>query len=179
MARRQTAARRYAEAAFEIARQDGTIDRWESDLRTMRDSFNAQLERVAEDPGIEQGDKERVMGEAFRDVSPEALNLVMLLVQRRLVRGIGSLVERFEELARRERGVTLAEVRTALQLDDAQRDAVMSRLRELTGNRVEIREIVDESLIGGIAVRIGDVLYDSSVRGRLERLRERLAGVAA
>ncbi len=179
MARRQTAARRYAEAAFEIARQDGTLDRWESDLRTVRDSFNDELERVAEDPAIQQPDKERVFRDAFPGVSPEALNLVLLLVRRRLVRGIGPLVERFEELVRRERGVTLADVRTAMPLDDAQRDAIEARLRELTGDKVEVREEIDESLIGGISVRIGDTLYDSSVRGRLERLRERLAGLAA
>ena len=179
MARRQTAARRYAEAAFEIARQDGTLDRWASDLRAVRDRFSDDLQRVAEDPGIPATDRERTLREVFADVSPEATNLVMLLVQRRLLRGIDPLVERFEELVRRERGVSLAEVRTALPLDDAQRDAIAARLRELTGNSVEIREAVDESLIGGITVRIGDRLYDSSVRGRLERLRERLAGLAA
>ena len=179
MARRQTAARRYAEAAFEIARQDGALDRWTADLRAVRDRFTDDLQRYAENPAVPQDEKERTLHEAFADVSPEAVNLVMLLVQRRLLRGIGALVERFEELVRREQGVTLAEVRAALPLDEAQRAAIATRLRELTGNRVEIREIVDESLIGGITVRIGDVLYDSSVRGRLERLRERLASLAA
>jgi F-type H+-transporting ATPase subunit delta len=70
--------------------------------------------------------------------------------------------------------VALAEVRTALPLDDEQRAAVSARLAELTGGQVEINEVVDEALIGGIAVRIGDLLYDASVRSRLERLRARL-----
>jgi F-type H+-transporting ATPase subunit delta len=87
------------------------------------------------------------------------------------------MVEHFATLLRRERGVSLAEVRTALPLDEEQRDAVTERLHQLTGDEIEINELVDESLIGGITVRIGDRLYDASVRSRLERLRARLTAV--
>jgi F-type H+-transporting ATPase subunit delta len=87
------------------------------------------------------------------------------------------MIRHFGELLRRERGIVLAEVRTALPLDDAQRGSVEDRLAELTGEKVEMNEVVDEALIGGIAVRIGDRLYDASVRNRLERLRARLTTV--
>jgi F-type H+-transporting ATPase subunit delta len=90
------------------------------------------------------------------------------------------MVEHFGELLRRERGIALAEVRTALPLDEAQRDELAARLTQLAGEqveRVEMNQIVDESLIGGISVRIGDRLYDASVRNRLERLRGRLTAV--
>ena len=68
-------------------------------------------------------------------------------------------------------------MRTALPLDDGQRAEIAARLRALTGAEVEINETVDPDLIGGIAVRIGDRLYDASVRSRLERLRARLTTV--
>jgi F-type H+-transporting ATPase subunit delta len=87
------------------------------------------------------------------------------------------MVERFGELVRRERGISLAEVRTALPLETEQRAAIAERLRTLTGDRIEMHEVVDESLIGGLSVRIGDRLYDASVRSRLERLRARLTAV--
>jgi F-type H+-transporting ATPase subunit delta len=87
------------------------------------------------------------------------------------------MVDHFASLVRRDRGISLAEVRTALPLDDVQRTAVTERLHELTGDEIEINEVVDESLIGGITVRIGDRLYDASVRNRLERLRARLTAV--
>ena len=90
---------------------------------------------------------------------------------------IGRMVDHFGSLVRRDRGISLAEVCTALVLDDSQRTAVMERLHELTGDEIEISEVVDESLIGGITVRIGDRLYDASVRSRLERLRARLTAV--
>ena len=90
------------------------------------------------------------------DVAPEALNLVLLMVRRGRPRAIGRMVEHFRELLRRHRGISLAEVRTALPLDETQRVAVIDRLHELTGDEIEINEVVDESLIGGITVRIGD-----------------------
>jgi F-type H+-transporting ATPase subunit delta len=68
-------------------------------------------------------------------------------------------------------------VRTALPLDDGQRAELVSRLRTLTESEVEVDETVDPDLIGGIAVRIGDQLYDATVRSRLERLRARLTTV--
>ena len=178
MARRDTAARRYAEAALDIGRADGTLDRWERDLRRLSEALaDEQLRTLAEHPAVPYAEKERVIRRVAGDVSPEALNLVLLMVRRGRPRAIPRMVEHFANLLRRERGVSLAEVRTALPLDDSQREAVMDRLHELTGDEIEINEVVDESLIGGITVRIGDRLYDASVRSRLERLRTRLTAV--
>ena len=87
------------------------------------------------------------------------------------------MIAHFTELLRRHRGVALAQIQTALPLDDGQRADLVSRLRTLTGSQVEVDETVDPDLIGGIAVRIGDQLYDASVRSRLERLRARLTAV--
>jgi F-type H+-transporting ATPase subunit delta len=105
------------------------------------------------------------------------VSLVLLMIRRGRPGAIGRMVEHFAELVRRHRGVELAEVRTVLPMEDEQRDAVVERLHELTGNKIQINEVVDESLIGGITVRIGDRLYDASVRNRLERLRARLTAI--
>ncbi len=175
MARRDTAARRYAEAAFDIGRADRTLDAWELDLVKLRDALAVdELRTLVEHPAVAYGEKERVVRRVVGDVLPEALNLVLLMVRRGRPRAIGRMVDHFRELLRRDRGISLAEVRTALPLEESQRVAVMDRLHELTGDEIEINEVVDESLIGGITVRIGDRLYDASVRNRLERLRARL-----
>jgi F-type H+-transporting ATPase subunit delta len=179
MARRETAARRYAEAAFEIGRSDGTLDAWEADLASLRDLLaEPELRSLVEHPAVPFADKDRVVRKLAAAVTTaEALNLVLLMVRRGRPGAIGAMVDHFATLLRRHRGVALAEVRTALPLDEAQRTAVMDRLRELTGDEIEIDEVVDDRLIGGITVRIGDRLYDASVRNRLERLRARLTAV--
>jgi F-type H+-transporting ATPase subunit delta len=178
MARRDTAARRYAEAAFEIGRADRTLDAWERDLARLAEALHAEeLRSLVEHPAVPYADKERVLRRVVGGVAPEALNLVLLMVRRGRPGAIDRMVDHFARLVRRHRGISLAEVRTALPLDEQQRTAVIERLHQLTGDEIEINEVVDESLIGGITVRIGDRLYDASVRNRLERLRARLTAV--
>jgi F-type H+-transporting ATPase subunit delta len=179
MARRVTAARRYAEAAFEIGRADRTLDAWERDMATIGETMkHPELRRLLQHPAIPFAEKERVLRAVMgRGVAPAAVNLVLLMVRRGRPGAVEPMIARFSELLRRERGVALAQVRTALPLDGAQRAEVAARLRVLTGSQVEMDETVDPDLIGGIAVRIGDQLYDASVRSRLERLRARLTAV--
>jgi F-type H+-transporting ATPase subunit delta len=178
MARRDTAARRYAEAAFDIGRSDGTLDAWERDLRVLRDLLgDPDLRALVEHPAVAYADKERVVRRVAGQTTPEATNLVLLMVRRGRPGAIGPMVDHFAELLRRHRGISLAEVRTALPLEEGQRTAVLERLHEITGDEIEINERVDEALIGGITVRIGDRLYDASVRNRLERLRARLTAI--
>lgn len=178
MARRETAARRYAEAAFDIARADGTLETWEADLATLREILgDERLRALIEHPAVPFPEKEKVVRRVLTGVSPEAVALALLMIRRGRPGAIEPMVERFGELVRRERGISLAEVRTALPLEAEQRTAIAERLRVLTGDRIEMNEVVDESLIGGLSVRIGDRLYDASVRSRLERLRARLTAV--
>ncbi len=175
MARRETAARRYADAAFEIGRADGTLEVWERDLATLRTALgDEQLRRLVEHPAVPFAEKEKVLRQVAKNVTAEPLSLALLMVRRGRPGAIDAMVDRFAELVRRERGISLAEIRTARPLDDAQRTAITQRMRELTGDKIEMNEVVDDALIGGISVRIGDRLYDASVRSRLERLRARL-----
>jgi F-type H+-transporting ATPase subunit delta len=178
MARRETVARRYADAAFEIGKADGTLETWERDLATLQASLrDVELRNLLEHPAVPFADKEKVLRRVVSGVSREPLSLALLMIRRGRPGAIDAMVERFAELVRRERGISLAEIRTARPLDDVQRTAIEERLRALTGDRIEMREVVDEALIGGVAVRIGDRLYDASVRSRLERLRARLTAV--
>jgi len=176
MARRVTAARRYAEAAFETGRADGTLDAWERDLVLVGATIrHPQLRRLLQHPAIPFAEKEGVLRSVMgRGVAPAALSLVLLMVRRGRPGAIEPMIARFGELLRRERGISLAHVRSALPLGDEERAEIATRLIALTGEQVEMDESVDPALIGGIAVRIGDRLYDASVRSRLERLRARL-----
>ncbi len=179
MARQQTAVRRYAEAGFEIARSEQALDAWERDLAMLRDLMkNREVRALVQHPAIPYATKERIMERlAGKDVAAGPLRLVLLMIRRGRPRAIEAMVNHFAALLRRERGISLAQVRSAFPLPDAQREAVTARLREMTGTEIELSEHVDPSLIGGIAVRIGDQLYDASVRSRLERLRARLTAV--
>lgn len=176
MPRRETAARRYAEAAFELGLADESLDAWARDLAKLSEALaDPQVEGIVQHPAVAFAQKQELLRRLVGgDVSKEALSLVLLMIRRGRPKQVPRMVERFGELVRAARGIVRAEVRTALPLDADEREAIAQRLRTMTGDSVEISELVDPSLIGGIAVRIGDRLYDASVRSRLERLRARL-----
>lgn len=178
MPRRETAARRYAEAAFQVATADGALNRWQADLALLGDALALpELAAVVEHPAIPYADKERVLRRAVTEVASGPMNLVLLMIRRGRPGAIPAMRRHFEELVLRQRGIARAEVRTALPLDEQDRADLERSLEHLAGRQVEFTEVVDPSLIGGVAVRIGDRLYDASVRGRLERLRARLTAV--
>ena len=164
---------------MQTGRADGTLDAWERDMATLGATLaHGELQALLQHPAIPFAEKERVLRRVLgRGVAPAAINLVLLMVRRGRPGAIDRMIARFAELLRRERGIVLAQVRTALPLDEGQRAGIAARLRELTGEQVEMDETVDADLIGGVAIRIGDRLYDASVRSRLERLRARLTTV--
>lgn len=178
MARRDTAARRYAEAAFQVGREADALDAWAEDLAALGAALeNPQLRAVVEHPAIAFGMKEKVLRRVVSDIRPQPLNLVLLMIRRGRPGAVPAMRRHFDELVRRKRGIARAEIRTALPLDDEDRAELERTLERLAGRDIELSELVDPFLIGGISVRIGDQLYDASVRSRLERLRARLIAV--
>ncbi len=180
MPRPSTAARRYAEAAFEIARRDGTLERWTDDLRLAADvTADPDVTRVVDNPAIPFTTRREVLARLLEDrVAPPAFNLVALLAQRGRLAITPAVAAEYKRLVDRERGVVAATVTSAVPLEPAELEAIKARVQEMTGARPEIASLVDPDLIGGLTVRIGDRLIDASVRGRLERLRDRIVAGA-
>jgi len=108
-------------------------------------------------------------------VSDKALNLVRLLIRRRRIELLPQVAHRYEELYERQKGIVRATITSAAALDDTELRAIQARLSQITGGTLRTDVNVDPSLLGGVIVRIGDRMIDGSVRGRLERLRNRIA----
>jgi F-type H+-transporting ATPase subunit delta len=174
-----TAANRYAEAAFGIAREDGAFDRWRADL--------ASIAELAEHPQagpflaaerVLEADKRRLLERAL-DISPLAMNVALMLLQRGRLPLAPQILAAYDRLLDEQRGIVNAEVTTAVPLDDGARQMVSERLRQLTGaNEIRITTRIDPSLIGGMVARVGDRLIDGSTRTRLIQLKRALAGEA-
>jgi F-type H+-transporting ATPase subunit delta len=174
-ARSSSAARRYAEAAFEVARDEDALERWASDLRAA--AAVTEQEDVANmlgNPGIPFDRRRQALEAALTGVDEKVRNLVLLLLQRGRAEAVGRVAERFQSLVDRHNGVLAGRATSAAPLSPEEADAMRARMQELTGARVELIFDVDPALLGGVVVRIGDRMWDGSVRGRLERLRSRL-----
>ncbi|HVA87354.1 MAG TPA: F0F1 ATP synthase subunit delta [Candidatus Saccharimonadales bacterium] len=176
MARTGTAARRYAEAAFELAERDNALDRWRDDLRTAATLLGEKsVARVVSSQMVAVAEREALVEQLLASrISKGALNLVKLLLRRGTLDSLGRISSEYQRLLNLRRGVVSAVVTSALPLDANEDAALRERVGRMTGSTVEIETRVDPALIGGLTVRIGDRLIDASVRGRLERLREQL-----
>src|SRR5262249_13450035 len=114
----------------------------------------------------------------FAGLSAPARNLVGLVVRRGRIEQLPRVAAEFRRLDDQRQGIVHATATTALPLNDTEVRALTARLEQMTGGRIALQTDVDESLLGGIIVRVGDRLIDGSVRGRLERLRNQLASGA-
>ena len=180
MARPSTAARRYAEAAFEIGLRDDSLDAWASGLATAAQLLsNEQVAGIVDNPAIPVVSRTEVVDRLLARRVPEpVLNLVRLLVRRGRIDLLPVVAAEYQRLLNRRRGVVEAVVTSAAPLTPDETAALRARLAEMTGGDVALDVRVDEGLIGGLTVRVGDQLVDASVRGRLERLRAQLVSGA-
>ena len=105
---------------------------------------------------------------------PKVRNFLAVLISRERLAALNEIVEEYRLEVNKRLEISDAEVVTARPLQDQEREAVEREVAELAGTRVNATFLEDKSLIGGVIVRIGSTIYDGSVRGRLERLRERL-----
>lgn len=176
MARPTTAARRYAEAAFELAGRDDALDAWQKDLAAAATVLaDERVARVVDNPAIPLAERDAVLTKLLGGrISKPALNLVRLLAERGRIDSLGHVSRAYDRLLRDHRGIVEAVVTSPEPLTDAETAALKTRLAAMTGSTVELRAELDPELIGGLTVRVGDRLLDASVRGRLERLRDQL-----
>ena len=172
---REIAARRYAEASFLIAHEQGTEERWSEGLALMAAVFSdPEIVAVMQEARVPGADKMRLAEGALQDVDPLVLNLARLLVHRGRTALAPQIAEAFQELTDAERGIAHAVVTTAVPLSDAETREVAEKLSEISGKQVVVEAQVDEGIIGGLVARIGDKLIDGSTRSHLTALKRRL-----
>lgn len=169
------AAKRHAQAVFQIALENNELEKWRSDLNLMASALsNPDLISILEDPKVHFEGKASLIERCLLEVSQLALNLAYLLIARRRVRIGGQIANEYERLVDAHQGLEHAEVTTAIPIDKDTEKSIAEHLAEVTGKRIVVSTKVDPEIIGGFVARVGDRLIDGSVRSRLEALRETL-----
>ncbi|HEU4760397.1 MAG TPA: F0F1 ATP synthase subunit delta [Dehalococcoidia bacterium] len=175
---RDVAAKRYAEAALLLAREEGKLEAWSDGLAAMAAlAGDPQAQRLLESTRVSLADKASLVDQALRGVEPLALNLARLLLRRGRIDLAPQIAEAFQELLDDERGISHAVVTTAVPLSQDEVRAVAEKLAQISGRQVIVETQVDESILGGLVARIGDRLIDGSTRSRLQALKRQMAGV--
>lgn len=173
------AVRGYARALLAIAETEGVLDRVQNELYAFAKSVERQpeLREALTDVSLPDERKRAVIDDLLESrAHPLTMALVGFLVDAGQARRIGAIAEELAREAARRSDRTLAEVRTAVPLSDAKQKLVAEALTRATGYPVELKVVVDPSVIGGGVARVGDHVFDGSVASRLEDAKQHLMG---
>ncbi|GAB4247832.1 MAG: F0F1 ATP synthase subunit delta [Thermoleophilia bacterium] len=174
-------ARVYAEALFEAAQEEGRLEQVRRDL----DDFAAaleetpQLQAFLEDEEISAPEKQRLLMELTEGADPLVQNFLRLLVDKDRESVFGEARQIFADLVEAAAGVVKVELTTAVPLPDEVEESIRKTIEKGLGREVELNLVVDEDILGGVRLRIGDRIADASLRHRLEQLRALLVKPSA
>lgn len=173
-------ARGYAQALFQIAKAEGALEQVEDELfRFARLLENEnRLREALSDISMPPEHRAKMVEELLgKKASPHTVNLISFLVQQGRARDLPKIIDSLVQLAAEERERAVAEVRTAMPLDDEDRQKLKDAITRATGKNVDLKVIIDPEVIGGLLVRVGDQVFDGTVRRRLQMAKERIGRV--
>jgi len=174
------AARRYAKALMDLARRDGIIAEIGTQLQQHQALLQAHvnLQRILENPSVDIQVKISIMTTIFERTQPTPLlrNFLLLLLNKGRLPQLDAICMHYERMASDELHRVVAQVTTAFELDAQQRQVVTQKIATATQKDVVLEAYVDPSLIGGLVVRVNNVILDGSVRGQLARMRKAMIG---
>jgi F-type H+-transporting ATPase subunit delta len=177
---RKEAIRGYAEALFAVAEAEDALAEVSDELFRFARTVEQQpdLRKALTDPTLPSERKRGVLEDLLGErAHRHTLNLLGFIVEQGRARELEAIVDELVNLAAERRDRAVAEVRTAVALDKSRQERLARALSEATGKNVELKVIVDPSVVGGVVARVGDQVIDGSVRRRLELARERLSEV--
>ena len=168
------AAARYARAVFAIAVDEGSIPSWSSAVEALG-ALTSEKRFVYALSRVEDGKLQSIVRAVHPAVTQPQLNLFRLLHRKRRLALGPAIASRFTTLAEEHHGVVRADIRTAVELDAVAKANVVERLSASLGKRVLPQFTVDETLVGGLTIQVGDRKFDGSVKARLRELRHTLS----
>jgi F-type H+-transporting ATPase subunit delta len=164
---------RYAKAVLSLAQEQKLEDTINSDMKLIASTIadNAALKLALQNPVVRSSVKKSIVLEVFKNISPLSVNLVDTLVDNKRISVIGEVASQYNVLYDQFKETQVATVTTAVELSDDLRVKVLVKLKELTGKEVEINSVIDDSILGGFVLRIGDIEYNASIANKLSKLK--------
>lgn len=167
----------YSEALFQVAKAEEKLDQVEEELTHLLNSLesNAELKEFLSDPKISSEGKKNALLKIFGEkVSPIILHWVNLVIDQGRQRRLPSMIETFFSLAQEAREKVTAEVITSIPLPEDLLHRLEGELSKVTKKRVFLKPLVDESILGGVIVKIENKVFDGSIRHRLEEIKREM-----
>ena len=164
----------YAEALFAVARAEGTLGEVEDELFRFSQTLSGsdELRDALADASIPASRRQQIVEDLLGGkASRTTVALVSMVVGTGRAHDLPAIIRQLVEMSAAEANKEVAEVRSAVPLTDDQRKRLAEALGEATGKQVEVKVVVDPSVMGGIVSQVGDTVIDGSVRSRLDKLK--------
>ncbi len=170
-------ARRYAQALHEQAAEQNAVARVDDDVALLRETMEASpdLAQTLASPVVPRAAKERIVDALFGErLSAVTVNFLRFLIEKGREESLAGIADAYQALRDTQQGIVEARVKTALAMPESEQKALRKALEARTGKQVRLRVAVAPELIGGLVIRLGDTVYDGSVRNKLAELREKM-----
>jgi F-type H+-transporting ATPase subunit delta len=170
----------YSRSLFEVGRETGELDRVHEELGEFADALNEsnELRVFFFSPYFSSQEKKDGIGKLVEGASENFVRFLELLAERHRMPVIFRIRRSFDDLWREENKLLPVTVTSAVELDSALVDDIGKKIEDQTGQSVELTSKVDEDVLGGIVLQVGNMVLDASVRARLEKLRKNVAAAA-
>jgi F-type H+-transporting ATPase subunit delta len=170
----------YSRAVFEVAQEQGVLDRVHDELGEFADALasDRDLQVFFFSPYFSSEEKRDGVRRVVTDADPRLVNFLVLLAERHRMPALFRIRRSFDALWAEEHKLLPVTVTSAVELDRGLVQDIGRRIEEQTGRRVELSANVDPDVLGGLVVRVGNMVLDASVRNRLEQLRKQVAKAA-
>lgn len=167
------AAVRYAKAVLSLAQDQKAAEAVNNDMKLISETIGQsdELRQMLQNPVVRSADKKAVLSSVFPKVSANSENLVNTLISNKRLALLGEVASSYVQLFDQLRGSQVAQVTTAVPLTGDLKTKVLAKVKELTGKEAEIENIIDESILGGFILRVGDTQYNASIANKLDKLK--------
>ena len=167
----------YARALFEVAEERDLLDPIHDELTQFSDALseNRQLQTFFFSPYFSTEEKKAGLKKAVTGADPAFMNFLEALIERHRMPALFRIKDRYQDMWEDARDLLPVEVTSAIELDSSTVASIGKRIGEQTKRTVELKSTVDPDILGGIVLRVGNVILDASIRNRLEQLRKQVA----
>ena len=167
------AAIRYAKAVLSLATDQNTAETVNNDMKLIANTIaqSKDLSDMLQSPVVGASIKKAALLEIFKNTNELTANLINTLVTNKRIAILEMVALKYSELFDQLRGTQVATVTTAIPLTEDLNVKVLAKVKELTGKKAEVENIIDESIIGGFILRVGDVQYNASISNQLDKLK--------
>ena len=167
------AAIRYAKAVLSLATDQKSAEVVNSDMKSITNAIthSEDLNQMLQSPVVRSSDKKAVLTSVFKNANVATTNLIDTLIANKRLPLLNDVACSYIQLYDQLRGSQVASVTTAIPLTEELKTKVLAKVKELTGKDAEVKNIIDESILGGFILRVGDIQYNASISNKLNKLK--------